>query len=93
MIATPRRSGPVLKGWHVLAGFLVFFGVDIAVNTVFMVSAYRTFPGEISMTPYEDGIAFNASLRQRRASRNTLTANSASSTCFPMICASPSTRS
>ena len=67
MIATSRRTGFVLKGWHVLAGFLVFFGIDIAVNAVFMVSAYRTFPGETSMTPYEDGIAFNATLRQRHA--------------------------
>ncbi|HEX7759297.1 MAG TPA: FixH family protein [Caulobacteraceae bacterium] len=56
----------VLKGWHVLIGFLLFFGVDIAVNTVFMVSAYRTFPGETSMTPYEDGVAYNKALQQRR---------------------------
>jgi nitrogen fixation protein FixH len=59
--------GFVLKGWHVLAAFILFFGVDIAVNTVFMMSAYKTFPGETSLTPYEDGVAYNATLRQRRA--------------------------
>ena len=57
----------VLKGWHVLAAFVVFFGVDIAVNAYFMVSAYKTFPGETSLTPYEDGVAYNATLAQKRA--------------------------
>jgi nitrogen fixation protein FixH len=57
----------VLTGWHVLAGFVLFFGADIAVNTVFMVSAYRTFPGETSVTPYEDGLAYNATLAQQKA--------------------------
>lgn len=57
----------VIKGWHVLIGFVLFFGADIAVNTVFMVSAYRTFPGETSVTPYEDGLAYNHALAQQRA--------------------------
>ncbi len=57
----------VLKGWHVLAMLVLFFGVDIAINTVFMVKAYGTFPGEISKTPYEDGLAYNAALAQKRA--------------------------
>jgi nitrogen fixation protein FixH len=56
----------VIKGWHVLIMFLLFFGADIAVNTVFMIKAYSTFPGETSMTPYEDGLAYNAALKQRR---------------------------
>lgn len=66
---TPAETRPafVLKGWHVLIGFLLFFGADIAVNTVFMVSAYRTYPGETSMTPYEDGVAYNKALEQRRS--------------------------
>lgn len=59
--------GFVLKGWHVLLMFIAFFGVDIAVNTYFMVSAYKTFPGETSTTPYEDGLAYNATLAQRQA--------------------------
>lgn len=66
MSLAETRPAFVIKGWHVLIGFLLFFGVDIAVNTVFMVSAYRTFPGETSMTPYEDGVAFNNALKQRR---------------------------
>jgi nitrogen fixation protein FixH len=67
MTATASRTGFVLKGWHVLAALVVFFGIDIAVNTYFMVAAYRTFPGETSVTPYEDGLAYNTALQQRRA--------------------------
>jgi nitrogen fixation protein FixH len=67
MIAAPARPRFVVKGWHVLVAFLVFFGVDIAVNAYLMVFASGTYPGETSVTPYEDGIAFNAALRQKRA--------------------------
>lgn len=63
--APPPRF--VIKGWHVLVAFVLFFGADIAVNAAFMVSAYRTFPGETSVTPYEDGIAYNKALAQQRA--------------------------
>ena len=66
MTLTESRPHFVLKGWHVLIGFLLFFGVDIAVNAAFMISAYRTFPGETSVTPYEDGLAYNAALKQLR---------------------------
>ena len=62
--APPRFT---IKGWHVLVAFVLFFGADFAVNTAFMVSAYRTFPGETSVTPYEDGIAYNSALAQQRA--------------------------
>ncbi|MFN9928124.1 MAG: FixH family protein [Phenylobacterium sp.] len=48
-----------IRGWHVLAGVSAFFAVVIAVNVVFMVLAYRTFPGQVSVTPYEDGLVFN----------------------------------
>ena len=57
----------ILTGWHVLAMLVAFFGIDIAINTVFMVKAYSTFPGEISKTPYEDGLAYNSDLAQKRA--------------------------
>lgn len=60
-------SGFVLKGWHVLLIFVAFFGVVIAVNAWFITDAYRTFPGETSVTPYEDGLAYNAALRQKQA--------------------------
>lgn len=69
MSVTETRPHFVLKGWHVLVGFLLFFGADIAVNTIFMVQAYRTFPGEASVTPYEDGLAYNKALAQERAQR------------------------
>jgi nitrogen fixation protein FixH len=66
MTATAKPAHFTLKGWHVLVGFVVFFGIDIAINTVFMVSAYKTFPGETTLTPYEDGLAYNAALKQKR---------------------------
>jgi nitrogen fixation protein FixH len=56
-----------LKGLHVLAIFVGFFGVIIAVNVGFTVMAIRTFPGEVSRTPYEDGVAYNAKLAQLNA--------------------------
>ena len=58
------RPGFVLKGWHVLVALVAFFATDIAVNTYFMVIAYSTFPGETSVTPYEDGLAYDTALRQ-----------------------------
>ena len=64
MSLSTTRPAFVLKGWHVLVALLVFFGADIAINTVFMVTAYRTFPGETSITPYEDGLAYNSALAQ-----------------------------
>lgn len=55
-----------ITGWHVLAAFTLFFGVVIAVNAAFITVAYRTHPGEVSVTPYEDGIAYNKALAQKR---------------------------
>ena len=37
MTGAVRRRGFRLTGWHVLVAFVLFFGVDIAINTVFMV--------------------------------------------------------
>jgi nitrogen fixation protein FixH len=67
MSISETRPGFVLKGWHVLVAFLVFFGADVAVNAAFMISAYTTFPGETSTTPYEDGLAYDQALAQSRA--------------------------
>jgi len=64
------RPAFTIKGWHVLAAMLLFFGSDIAVNTIFMMDAYRTYPGEGSLTPYEDGLAYNAALKQRQAQQS-----------------------
>lgn len=56
-----------LTGWHVLAIIVGFFAVVIAVDVGFAISAYRTFPGEVSSTPYEDGVAYNRKLAQLQA--------------------------
>lgn len=56
-----------ISGRHVLLAVIAFFGVIIAVNAYFLVAAYRTFPGQVSETPYEDGVGFNRTVAQRRA--------------------------
>jgi nitrogen fixation protein FixH len=58
-----------LTGWHVLAITVGFFGLVIGVNAVFIVSAVKTFPGEVSKTPYEDGLAYDRTIdaRERQA--------------------------
>jgi nitrogen fixation protein FixH len=59
------RGGFEIKGWHVRVGLLAFFGAVIAVDVGFAIQAYRTFPGEVSATPYEDGLQFNRTLAAR----------------------------
>lgn len=56
-----------LTGWHVLAMVVGFFAVVIAVDVSFAVFAYRTFPGQVSVTPYEDGLLYNQRLAQEAA--------------------------
>jgi nitrogen fixation protein FixH len=56
-----------LNGWHVLAGFVLFFGVTLAVDTFMMVRAYSTYPGEVATSPYEDGLAYDSTLDQQKA--------------------------
>jgi nitrogen fixation protein FixH len=56
-----------LTGWHVLAIIVGFFAIVIAVDVTFAISAYHTFPGEVSATPYEDGVAYNRKLAQLKA--------------------------
>ncbi len=63
---TPRRPFEV-RGWHVLAGVSAFFAVIIAVDASFMVIAIRTFPGQVSVTPYEDGLLYNRRIAQLEA--------------------------
>lgn len=67
MSDTLTHPGFRIKGWHVLAGVVAFFLVVIAVDAGFLVMAYRTFPGEVSRTPYEDGTAYNKKLAQLAA--------------------------
>ena len=69
MSATHRPARPpfAITGWHVLAGVCAFFAVVIAVDVGFLVMAYRTFPGQVSVTPYEDGLLYNRRIAQLEA--------------------------
>jgi nitrogen fixation protein FixH len=48
-----------LKGWHVLAAFLGFFGVVFAANGVFLYSALSTYTGVVANEPYRKGLQYN----------------------------------
>ncbi|MGA0604817.1 FixH family protein [Phenylobacterium sp. VNQ135] len=56
-----------ITGWHVLAAVCAFFAVVIAVDASFTVMALRTFPGQVSVTPYEDGLLYNQRIAQEEA--------------------------
>lgn len=56
-----------LKGWHVLAIILAFFGVTIGVNSVFVSYALSTFSGEDEAQPYLKGLAYNQTLAAHAA--------------------------
>lgn len=67
---TTKAAKPFeLRGWHVLIILLTFFAWFIAVDVAMAVKAYSSFPGEVSATPYEDGLAFNHTLAQRDMER------------------------
>ncbi len=59
-----------LKGGHVLAVMLAFFGITIAVNAVFAVYAVSTFSGEDVSKPYMRGLEYNKTLAAREAQGN-----------------------
>lgn len=67
LTAAEPRAGFRLNGWHVLAAVVGFFAVVIAVDTSFAVMALKTFPGEVSVTPYEDGLLYNRHIAQLEA--------------------------
>jgi len=56
-----------IKGWHVLAAFVAFFAIVIAVDTGFVIMSIRSFPGQVSVTPYEDGLVYDRKLAQLAA--------------------------
>jgi nitrogen fixation protein FixH len=60
-------SGFRITGWHVLALIVGFFATVIGVDGYFAVLAVKTFPGEVSVTPYEDGLLYNKKLAQLAA--------------------------
>ncbi|WP_292026701.1 FixH family protein [Brevundimonas sp. UBA2416] len=65
--APPTRPPFTIKGWHVAVAMVAFFGVIIAVNTVFLTQAYRSHPGQVAPKPYEAGLIYNAELERQRA--------------------------
>lgn len=58
MASTPGQWE--LKGRHVLAIFLGFFGVIFAVNGYFLYSALSTHTGIVANEPYRKGLAYNS---------------------------------
>tara|TARA_R110002051_G_scaffold100274_3_gene170582 strand:+ start:5189 stop:5680 length:492 start_codon:yes stop_codon:yes gene_type:complete len=65
-LAEPPEPGFTIKGWHVAAGVTAFFALVIAADISFTVLAYRTFPGQVAVRPYEDGLVYNARLERLR---------------------------
>ena len=55
-----------VKGWHVAAGVVAFFALVISVDAAFLVTAYRTHPGQVAPRPYEAGLIYNAELERLR---------------------------
>jgi nitrogen fixation protein FixH len=67
MSATHSAAGFRVRGWHVLAGITAFFTVVIGVDAWFATLALKTYPGEVSVTPYEDGLLYNQKIAQLEA--------------------------
>ena len=68
---TTRAVQPFeLRGWHVLVIVVAFFAAVVAVDVGMAVQAYRTFPGEVTAKPYEEGLAFNTALARRAEERS-----------------------
>lgn len=59
-IALPTVRRPTgLRGAHVLAAFLLFFGIVFAVNGSLIYSALRTHTGLVANEPYRKGLQYN----------------------------------
>ena len=58
-----------LNGWHVLWIVVAFFAAVMTVDIGMAVKAYATYPGEVSETPFEDGLAFNQTLANHAEER------------------------
>jgi nitrogen fixation protein FixH len=67
MSVSTSAPGFRITGWHFLAMIVGFFLVVIGVDVSFAVLAYRTHPGEVSVTPYEDGLVYDKKIAQLRA--------------------------
>lgn len=60
-------SGPLLRGWHVLAMILAFFGVIIGVNATMATLALSTFGGVETDSSYRTGQVFRRTQEAARA--------------------------
>lgn len=56
---TVRRMKSGLRGAHVLAAFLAFFGMIFAVNGAMIYSALKTHTGLVANEPYRKGLHYN----------------------------------
>lgn len=68
MTRKPFFSGP-LTGRHVLVILLLFFGVIITVNGIFIYQAEKTWRGLESKHAYEEGLAYNRTLAAAEAQK------------------------
>lgn len=64
---TSAETGFRLNGWHALAMICGFFAVVMTVDGAFTYLALKTHPGEVSVTPYEDGLLYDKHVAQMRA--------------------------
>ncbi len=62
----PVKPPFAVKGWHVAAGVVAFFALVVSVDAAFLVTAYRTHPGQVAPRPYEAGLIYNAELERLR---------------------------
>lgn len=65
MTAVSPKPPFTIKGWHVLVALVLFFGIVIVTDAIFMVLAYRTFSGQVATNPYEAGLAYNRTLQDK----------------------------
>ena len=64
---TTAKVDRPLTGWHVLAMFLAFFGVIIAVNATMAWQAIKTFPGLEVANGYVASQSFDAEKAAQKA--------------------------
>ena len=65
--ARPARKPFELRGWHVLAMFVAFFGIVGAVNATMMSLAIRTMSGLDARNGYDESQGYNRRLAAARA--------------------------
>jgi nitrogen fixation protein FixH len=60
------RPAQAIEGRHVLLGLIVFFGVMLLVNAVFLYFAVSTFSGGDTSNPYQKGLHYDETLEAAR---------------------------